>query len=112
MRGEGLYGACSRASAVGLLGSWMGTGMVLLWTTVGIAVEESEPKVRLVSKAKGARVSLASVGSYYWARGVAVNQTDGPVRARALTATAPENLQVADGSPKVISGQIKSLLTS
>lgn len=39
---------------------------LLLWTTVGRAVEESEPKVRLVSKAKGARLSLARVGSYYW----------------------------------------------
>ena len=39
---------------------------LLLWTAVGRAVEESEPKVRLVSKAKGARLSLARVGSYYW----------------------------------------------
>jgi hypothetical protein len=39
---------------------------LLLWTTVGRAVEESEPKVRLVSKAKGARLSLARIGFYYW----------------------------------------------
>jgi hypothetical protein len=39
---------------------------LLLWTSVGRAVEESEPKVRLMSKAKGARLSLARVGSYYW----------------------------------------------
>jgi hypothetical protein len=39
---------------------------LLLWTAVGRAVEESEPKVRLVSKAKGARLSLARVGFYYW----------------------------------------------
>jgi hypothetical protein len=39
---------------------------LLLWTSVGRAVEESEPKVRLVSKTKGARLSLARIGSYYW----------------------------------------------
>jgi hypothetical protein len=39
---------------------------LLLWTTVGRAVEESEPKVRLRSKTKGERLSLARVGSYYW----------------------------------------------
>jgi hypothetical protein len=39
---------------------------LLLWTSVGHAVEEEEPKVRLESKRKGARLSLARVGSYYW----------------------------------------------
>ena len=39
---------------------------LLLWTTVGHAVEEEEPKVRLKSKTKGARLSLARIGSYYW----------------------------------------------
>jgi hypothetical protein len=39
---------------------------LLLWTSVGSAVEEKEPKVRLRSKIKGARLSLARVGSYYW----------------------------------------------
>lgn len=39
---------------------------LLLWTTVGRAVEESEPKVRLLSRTKGARLSLARIGSYYW----------------------------------------------
>ena len=39
---------------------------LLLWTSVGRAVEVEEPKVRLVSKTKGARVSLARIGSYYW----------------------------------------------
>jgi Transposase DDE domain len=39
---------------------------LLLWTTVGRAVEEAEPKVRLASKTKGARLSLVRVGSYYW----------------------------------------------
>ena len=39
---------------------------LLLWTSVGQAVEEKEPKVRLVSKTKGARLSLARIGSYYW----------------------------------------------
>jgi hypothetical protein len=39
---------------------------LLLWTTVGRAVEESEPQVRLESKTKGARLSLARIGSYYW----------------------------------------------
>ena len=39
---------------------------LLLWTTVGRAVEESEPKARLVSRTKGARLSLVRLGSYYW----------------------------------------------
>ena len=39
---------------------------LLLWTTVGHAVEEEAPKVRLRSKQKGARLSLARIGSYYW----------------------------------------------
>jgi hypothetical protein len=41
---------------------------LLLWTSVGHAVEEEEPKVRLRSKTKGARLSLARIGSYYWQR--------------------------------------------
>lgn len=41
---------------------------LLLWTVVGRAVEEAEPKVRLKSKTKGARLSLARIGSYYWQR--------------------------------------------
>ncbi len=32
----------------------------------GRAVEEAQPKVRLRSKSKGERLSLARVGSYYW----------------------------------------------
>lgn len=39
---------------------------LLLWTSVGRAVEAEEPKVRLHSKTKGARLSLARIGSYYW----------------------------------------------
>jgi hypothetical protein len=39
---------------------------LLLWTSVGSAVEVEEPKVRLRSKTKGARLSLARIGSYYW----------------------------------------------
>jgi hypothetical protein len=39
---------------------------LVLWTSVGRAVEESQPKVRLMSKTKGARLSLARIGSYYW----------------------------------------------
>jgi Transposase DDE domain len=39
---------------------------LLLWTSVGRAVEEAEPAVRLKSRTKGARLSLARVGSYYW----------------------------------------------
>jgi hypothetical protein len=41
---------------------------LLLWTTVGRAVEVEQPKVRLRSKTKGARLSLARIGSYYWQR--------------------------------------------
>lgn len=39
---------------------------LLLWTSVGRVLEESQPKVRLESKTKGARLSLARIGSYYW----------------------------------------------
>ena len=39
---------------------------LLLWTSVGRAVEVEEPKVRLESRTKGARLSLARIGSYYW----------------------------------------------
>jgi hypothetical protein len=39
---------------------------LLLWTSVGRTVEESEPKVRLRSKSKGERLSLARIDSYYW----------------------------------------------
>jgi hypothetical protein len=39
---------------------------LLLWTSVGGAVEQEQPKVRLRSKSKGERLSLARVGSYYW----------------------------------------------
>lgn len=39
---------------------------LLLWTSVGRAVEEAEPLVRLESKSKGARLSLARIGFYYW----------------------------------------------
>ena len=39
---------------------------LLLWTSIGRAVEQGQPKVRLVSKTKGARLSLARLGSYYW----------------------------------------------
>ena len=39
---------------------------LLLWTSVGRAVEKSQPKVRLQSKQKGSRLSLARIGSYYW----------------------------------------------
>ena len=39
---------------------------LLLWTSVGRAVEDSQPAVRLESKTKGARLSLARIGSYCW----------------------------------------------
>lgn len=39
---------------------------LLLWTSVGHVMEEEEPQVRLVSRTKGARLSLARIGSYYW----------------------------------------------
>jgi Transposase DDE domain len=39
---------------------------LLLWTSIGRAVEESQPKTRLMSKTKGARLSLARIGFYYW----------------------------------------------
>lgn len=39
---------------------------LLIWTSVGAAVERKQPKVRLRCKQKGARLSLVRVGSYYW----------------------------------------------
>jgi len=39
---------------------------LILWTSVGSAVEEAEPQARLVSRTKGARLSLVRLGSYYW----------------------------------------------
>ena len=51
---------------------------LLLWTSVGQAVEQAQPKVRLQSKTKGARLSLARIGSYYWQR---------VVKQRRLTAS-------------------------
>jgi hypothetical protein len=39
---------------------------LLLWTSVWHAVEDQGPKVRLESKTKGARLSLARIGTYYW----------------------------------------------
>ena len=39
---------------------------LMLWTVVGRALEEAEPRVRLESKGKGARLSLVRIGAYYW----------------------------------------------
>jgi hypothetical protein len=39
---------------------------LLLWTSAGCVVQEQQPNVRLRSKTKGARLSLARIGSYYW----------------------------------------------
>ncbi|MGB8508244.1 MAG: hypothetical protein WCD76_07560 [Pyrinomonadaceae bacterium] len=39
---------------------------LLLWTSVGEVVAVQEPEVRLESKTKGARLSLARIISYYW----------------------------------------------
>ena len=39
---------------------------ILLWTTVGSAVEREEPAVRLKCKQKGGRLSLVRIGTYYW----------------------------------------------
>lgn len=39
---------------------------LLLWTSVGRAVERIRPQVRLPCKRKGARLSLVRVGAYYW----------------------------------------------
>jgi hypothetical protein len=36
---------------------------LMLWMSVGLAVAEAHPKVRLRSKSKGARLSLARIGS-------------------------------------------------
>ena len=41
---------------------------LLLWTSLGQAVEVEQPQVHLRSKTKGARLSLARIGSYYWQR--------------------------------------------
>jgi len=39
---------------------------LMLWTSIGRAVEAAQPKTRLRSKSKGARLSLARIGAYYW----------------------------------------------
>jgi hypothetical protein len=39
---------------------------LLLWTSAGCVVQEQQPNVRLRSKTKGERLSLARIGSYYW----------------------------------------------
>jgi hypothetical protein len=73
---------------------------LLLWTSVGRAVEDQEPKVRLVSKQKGARLSLARIGSYYWQKvtkqvkltSLFVRQNLPPPRLRVFKwLTAPQN---------------------
>jgi hypothetical protein len=77
---------------------------LLLWTSVGHAVEVEQPRVRLRSRTKGARLSLARIGSYYWQR-----------MSRQLKLTAsfvrehlpPPQLRLFSGEllPKVIRGQ-------
>lgn len=39
---------------------------MLLWTAIGSQMEKSDPKVRLRSKKKGARISLVRIGIFYW----------------------------------------------
>lgn len=39
---------------------------MLLWTAIGAQKEKSDPKVRLRSKKKGARISLVRIGVFYW----------------------------------------------
>lgn len=39
---------------------------LMLWMSVGQAMEDEEPRVRLESRTKGARLSLARIGTYYW----------------------------------------------
>jgi hypothetical protein len=39
---------------------------MLLWTVIGATVEKKNPKVRLCSKKKGARISLLRIGVFYW----------------------------------------------
>lgn len=39
---------------------------VVLWMTIGRSLEQKNPKIRLYSKKKGARISLLRVGIFYW----------------------------------------------
>jgi hypothetical protein len=39
---------------------------LLLWNVVWRTVEKAKPKARLVSKQKGARLSVARISFYYW----------------------------------------------
>jgi hypothetical protein len=39
---------------------------MLLWTAIGSNVEKTNPKVRLRSKKKSARISLVRIGFFYW----------------------------------------------
>lgn len=81
---------------------------LLLWTSVGHAVESEAPKVRLRSKTKGARLSLARIGSYYWQKMSKTAQAHSQVYKRSSTAAQAESVQVVDGSLKVISSQLLS----
>lgn len=65
---------------------------LLLWTSVGRAVEESEPKARLLSRTKGARLSPGAHRLSLLAEAEQAGQAHGQFRARALTAATPENV--------------------
>ena len=80
---------------------------LLLWTMVGRAGEESEPKMRLWSKKKEERLSLARIGYYYWLKMAKQVRLMAQFVGSYLPAE-PEGLQVAHHTAKVLSGQRKN----
>ena len=55
----------TKAEFIGRMYLLVGVAL-LLRTSVGRAVAETAPRVRLLSKQKGVRLSLARLGAYYW----------------------------------------------
>jgi hypothetical protein len=84
---------------------------LLLWTTVGRAVEESEPKGKAREQGEGGATVPGTHRLLLLAADVNAAQADGAVRTRTSAAAPPQTLQVAHRSPKVISGQPELLLT-
>ena len=79
---------------------------LLLWTSIGCAVEESEPKTRLMSKTIRSATIVSAHRLLLLAPDDQANETDHSFCARASATATPQGLQVVDCSPKVISGQV------
>jgi len=80
---------------------------LLLWTSVGRAVEQAQPNVRLESKTKGGAPLFSAYRLILLAEYGQAVEVDDSFCPRALAAATPENVQMVDGRSKVISGQAK-----